>query len=139
MRINLIGSVPSKFASADNYGSKRGQGGVAILWNVRLTGLSEVKNITYDRVCAVRVQTSSGKVLIIYSVYLPSRGSPEEYATAINDLIEIIDSREEGSNFIIGGDINGDLGSACGSRSKGKVNDRGTIFLEVVKLYNLTM
>ena len=127
----------SKYAAADNYGTRRGQGGVAIVWHDNLKGISEVKNIIYDRVCAVRLQTYSGAVIIIYSIYLPSRGNPEDYATAIDDLIEIIDSREDGSYCLIGGDINGDLGSLFGTRNTRKANDRGILFSEIINRYNL--
>ena len=54
-------------------------------------------------------------------------------------MIELIDSREEGSSFIIGGDVNGDLGSSCGTRSPRIANERGSLFLEVVNRYNMTV
>ena len=127
----------SRLSSSENYGTSRGHGGVAILWHNRLKGISEVKSIIYDRVCAVRLQTICGSVFFIYSVYLPSRGNPEDYSSAIDDLIEIVDSREEGSYCIIGGDVNGDLGSLCGSRSKRAANDRGSLFHETILRYNL--
>ena len=34
----------SKYASAENYGTARGQGGVAILWKSDLSGISEIKS-----------------------------------------------------------------------------------------------
>ena len=127
----------SRYSSSDYYGLRRGQGGVAIIWHKGLKGISEVKSIVYDRVCAVRLQTECGAVFFIYSVYLPSRGNPEDYASALDDTIEIIDSRENNSYCIIGGDINGDLGSLCGSRSNRMANDRGKLFHEIILRYNL--
>ena len=127
----------SRYSSAENYGTKRGQGGIAILWKKNLSGVSEVKNVVHDRICGVRVQTSDNRVLIIYAVYMPARGCPEDYDVAIDDLLEIIDSRETGSSVIIAGDINGDLGSLGGSRSQRMANDRGIAFNEVIQRYEL--
>ena len=40
----------SKFSSAENYGCRRGQGGVAIVWHNTLKGVTEIKNLTHDRI-----------------------------------------------------------------------------------------
>ena len=127
----------SKYASAENYGTVRGQGGVAILWKTDLSGISEIKSILHDRICGLRVQSSDGSVILIYGVYLPARGSPEDFRVVIDDLIEIIDSGEPGAECIIAGDVNCDLGILGGSRSLRPANDRGRLFKEILDKYNL--
>ena len=50
----------SKLSSAENYGCIRGQGGVAILWDRGIVGITEVRNIVHDRICVIRLQTDKG-------------------------------------------------------------------------------
>ena len=73
----------SKFSSADNYGTKRGQGGVALLWSKKLSGISRIDTINHDSICGVWLQIRNRRVLNIYSVYLPSQGSPESYESCL--------------------------------------------------------
>ena len=127
----------SKAASSDNYGCVRGQGGVAIIWHRSVKGITDIKNLVHDRITGVRFETNSRQVICIYGVYLPTCGSPEGYAPVIDDLVEIVEAREEGSFVIIGGDINGDLGSITGTRSQRAPSDRGIQFYEVVEKFNL--
>ena len=127
----------SKFAAAENYGSHRGQGGVAILWKSALSGISEVKSILHDRICGLRVQSVDGSVILIYGVYLQARGSPEDFNSAIDDFVKIIDSREVGAECIIVGDVNCDLGNPGGCRSLRPAYDRGRILKEILDKYNL--
>ena len=129
----------SRFASSDNYGCARGQGGVAILWHNSFKGITDIKEITHDRITGVRIQTQCGGILNILGVYLPANGSPEQYAPCIDDLIEIYESREPGAAIIIGGDINGDMGTLIGSRSTRAPSERGRRFFEVVQRYNLVV
>ena len=110
----------SRFSDSDNYGIQRGQGGVAIIWKKNLNGISEYKDIINDRVCGVRVHTAKGAVFSIFAVYLPSKGSPENCDAALDDLADIIDSREIGSYSIVCGDLNADMGNLAGGRSKKK-------------------
>ena len=68
----------SRFASAENYGCSRGQGGVAIIWNKNITGITEVKNIIHDRICVVRLQTlngggGGGGDLYLFSIFTSTR------------------------------------------------------------------
>ena len=92
----------SKAASADNYGTRRGQGGVAILWRKSLKGISEIKEIMSDRMCGIRMQTAEGGVVNIIAVYMPSAGSCEDYSIVLDELAEIVASRETGSISIVG-------------------------------------
>ena len=94
-------SRASRFATADNYGCFRGQGGVAILWDKRITGITEVKNLVHDRICVVRAQTTNGGVIFIYSVYLPAQGSGEVFGSVLDDLSEMIEARGEDSSYIV--------------------------------------
>ena len=130
-------AVSSKYASAENYGCVRGQGGVAIMWKQSLQGVTELKNFSHDRIVGVRVQLDQGGVLCIYGVYLPSSGSPEEYDPVVDDLVEIIETREPGSFVIIGGDSNGDIGRMGGPRSSRKPNKRGIVFYGVLEKFDL--
>ena len=107
----------SCYANSDNYGVKRGQGGVAFVWKKSLGGISEFKDLTNDRICGVCVQTSSGAILNILSCYLPSKGSPESFDSALDDPAEIISSREAGSLSIVCGDLNADLGNIDGGNT----------------------
>ena len=127
----------SRFASSENYGTSRGQGGVAIIWKDCLTGVSEIKDIICDRICGIRLQTKAGGVLNILSVYLPSVGSPEDYSVVIDELDEVISSREDGSLCIVGGDFNGDLGTLGGPRGYKKPSKQGRAFHTLAEKHNL--
>ena len=127
----------SKFSSAENYGCRRGQGGVAIVWHNTLKGVTEIKNLTHDRITGVRIEVENGHVLNVFGVYLPANGCPEEYGPCIDDLIEMCESREPGSSIIIGGDVNGDIGTLKGDRGSRPPNNRGIQFNEVVNQFNL--
>ena len=70
-------------------------------------------------------------------MYLPANGCPEEYGPCIDDLIEMCESREPGSSIIIGGDVNGDIGTLRGDRGSRPPNNRGVQFNEVVNQFNL--
>ena len=115
----------SCYASSENYGVKRGQGGVAIVWKKSLGGISEFKDLTNDRICGVRMQTSSGAILNILSCYLPSMGSPESFESSLDDLAEIISSREAGSLTMVCGDLNADLGNIDGGNTSRPPTKRG--------------
>ena len=110
----------SKFAAPENYGTSRGQGGggggVALYWRKDLVGVSEITNVIHDRICGIRLQTISGGVINIFSVYLPAIGCGEDYGAVLDDLAEILELREQGSLNIVCGDCNGDLGLAGGPR-----------------------
>ena len=128
----------SKYASAENYGTKRGQGGVAILWSKDLGGVSQISDIKHDRMCGLRVQTNRNLIINIISVYLPAQGSPESYTACIDDLCEFVESRELGSKTIICGDMNGDIGNLCGGRSTKEPSQRGKILFDFYSNYNLS-
>ena len=127
----------SKSASSENYGSKRGQGGVAVLWNSKLGGVSQISDIIHDRMCGIRIQTRTNLVLNIISIYLPSQGSPDSYSACIDDLSEFVTSREIGSKTIICGDANGDMGNLAGNRSVKMPTQRGKELFEFISSHNL--
>ena len=127
----------SNFSTEESYGTRRGQGGVAVLWKRHLGGVSEIKDICHDRFCGIRLQTDKGVVINIISTYLPCRGSPEDYGSCIDDLSEFLDSREAGSLSIIGGDMNGDLGKLCGSRSDRNPSKQGVLLHKLIEKFNL--
>ena len=115
----------SNYSKADNYGVKRGQGGVALFWKKQLCGVSAISDIIHDRFCGIRLETRGGLILNIFSIYLPAAGSPEGYDECLDDLAEVIESRELGSLSIICGDANGDLGHLAGGRSDRDPSPRG--------------
>ena len=127
----------SKFSSADNYGTKRGQGGVAILWRKHLDGVSEMKDIIHDRICGIRIRSKGGPVVSLLAVYLPAAGCPEDFNTTMDDLLEIIETREDSLSCIIGGDFNADLGNCIGSRGVRPPTTRGTTLAQLIYTYNL--
>ena len=67
----------SKYATADNYGVKRGQWGVAVLWSKSLGGVSQISDIIHNRMCGIRVQLKNGLIINVICIYLPAQGSPE--------------------------------------------------------------
>ena len=104
----------SNLASAENYGNGRGQGGIPLFWDKNLKGISTVSDIILDRASAIRMQTSNGGIVYFISVYLPAMGSSESLDSALDNITELVESREEGANVIIMGDFNGDVGASGG-------------------------
>ena len=131
-------AVASNFASADNYGTRRGQGGVAILWKKSIGGISRIDNLIHDRICSLRLQTSCKRVINIFSVYFPAQGSSECYQACMDDLCEVLDTREYGSSSIVCGDFNGDMGTQGGPRGVGPANKNGRLLVKFVQQYNFS-
>ena len=127
----------SKGASTENYGVSRGQGGVAILWRKSLAGASPIKTLVHDRICGIRIQLASGAVLNIYSVYLLSVGSANNYEYTLDDLDEVVTSLDRRTKFIICGDFNGDVGRLGGPRSNVVPNRQGKILASFVEKHGL--
>ena len=127
----------SRFSPSENYGTKRGQGGVAILWRKSLGGVSQISDNIHDRMCGIRVQTKNGLVINIISIYLPSQGSPESFSVCIDDLSELVNTREYGSKTIICGDANADMGHLGGVRGKKEPTRRGKDLYEFLNDFNL--
>ena len=115
----------SKLSSAEDYGNGRGQGGVAIFWDKKLKGVSIVSDIVLDRACAIRLQAGNGSVFYFISVYMPAMGSSESLEASLDDVTEVIESRETGSIITVLGDFNGDIGGAGGNRSSRAATPRG--------------
>ena len=115
----------SKMARAEDYGSGRGQGGIAIFWDKKLKGVSVVSNIILDRACTIRLQTIDGGVIYFISVYMPAMGADESLESGLDDLSEVIDSRDVGAEIVIMGDFNGDVGWGGGGGGGGPRGLRG--------------
>ena len=126
----------SKFALADNYGTKRGQGGMAILWSKSIGGVSQISDIIHDRLCGIRLQTASYLVLNIVSMYLPAQGSPESLEAVLDDLSDFIETRELGSMTIVCGDANCDMGNLGGEKGVKPPNNRGKKFHDLIESHN---
>ena len=60
-------------------------------------------------------------------------GSSESLDSALDDITELVESREEGANVIIMGDFNGDIGSSGGPRGVRRATPRGE---SVMKLFD---
>ena len=136
--INFCGRA-SKFASAENYGTKRGQGGVALVWNKNISGISEITNIIHDRICGIRFVTGEGGTINIFSVYLPAQGSGEELEACLDDLAEILESREAGDLNIVCGDFNADVGNQGGPRGIKPPTKQGAHLMKLVNEFGLTI
>ena len=87
--------------------------------------------------CGIRLQTCNNLVINIVSIYLPSQGSPESLAACLDDLSDIVDSREIGSMTIICGDANCDMGSLGGEKGIRPPTGRGRKFFEFTSSHNL--
>ena len=127
----------SRASSAENYGSRRGQGGVAIFWRKDIPGISKVTDIIHDRICAIRLQTVDGQVFYFLSVYLPAQGANEGLEASLDELSEVIDSIEGGSHIIVCGDFNGDIGVLGGPRGVKDPGPRGRSVANFFKRHNL--
>ena len=128
----------SRHSSDEHNGSRRGQAGVAIFWRKSISGFSAVTDIVHDRICALRYQDMDGNVIIFISVYMPAQGSPEDLATCLDDLSEIVETREIGARIVIAGDFNGDLGSVGTSRGKSPPTPQGLKVYSFFNRHNLT-
>ena len=125
----------SKAASDENFGIRRGSGGVAIYWRKNLSGISPLLNIDHDRVCGIRMQTANNAVINVLSVYMPAAGSVEGLAPVLDELSCIIESLDEGSINIITGDLNGDIGAEGGPRSSRPPTRAGKAVLNFLRKY----
>ena len=73
----------------------------------------------------------------IYSIYLPAKGSDDDFGAALDNLSGIIDSMETTSLSIVCGDANADLGWLGGIRSVRQPTGRGKEFYTFIEKYNL--
>ena len=127
----------SRYSSEVVYGLKRGQGGVAILWNKKLKGIAAMETISHDRICAVRLEDQNGSVFMFISVYMPANGSKESLAVILDELAGIISNLDRDTIPIIAGDFNGDIGSEGGPRSKRHPTKAGSLVLKFIHDHNL--
>ena len=134
--VNWVGKS-SKYSCPETYGSVRGQGGVAVVWRKSLGGLTPLSQIHHDRICGVKIQNKMGATFNLLCVYLPAKGSAEDFSTVLDELGSIIDQLEVGNINIICGDFNADLGSLGGPKSKAKPTKEGKILSAFLKEYNL--
>ena len=124
-------------SSAEDYGSGRGQGGIALFWRNRIKGISVVSDIILDRACAIRLQTPLGGVMYFISVYLPAMGCSESLDSSLDDITEVIESRDEGAKVVLMGDFNGDIGSSGGPRGYRVATNRGEKVMNFFRRHKL--
>ena len=136
----LISADIDFFARASNlnFGYERGQGGVAVLWDKRIKGITPLVQLAHDRICIVRFQNEAGAVFNIYSVYMPSKGSSEDFRTTLDELSAFLENSEYGSMNIICGDLNAHLNGAKNVSHHKTLDRRGILLEQFIKRYNLT-
>ena len=127
----------SLHSNSDNYGMRRGQGGIAILWNDNIRGVTPLKEIIHDRICCVKFQNSAGCTFNIFCVYLPAQGSCDDLQQVLDELAAIVECTEIGSINIIGGDFNGDIGREGGPRSLKPPTRPGQLVVSFIKKYRM--
>ena len=125
----------SKYSSAEFFGSRRGQGGVAIFWRKNIPGFSKVGEIIHDIACLVRYQPKQGDVYFFLSVFLPAQGSDEDLNTVLDEISEIIESREPGSHTFLLGNFNGDIGSWGGPGAIRPPTSRGKSAMQLLNRF----
>ena len=107
----LYHAIASNAAGAENFGLKRGQGGVALFWRRGIKGISPITSIQHDRICGIRLNSPSHGLMVILSVYLPDSSSRDNFDMCLEQLFSIVDSMDDGARVIILGDFNADLGN----------------------------
>ena len=133
---NMIARA-SKYSDASTLGYKRGQGGVALLWRKSLGGISPITTLIHDRICGIRMQDESGRVINILSIYLSAPGSADEFNIVIDELSEVVERMEEGSLTIVCGDYNGDVGHLGGPRSTRRPTPQGRKVMKFLNEFSL--
>ena len=113
----------SKRAPAEMFGCGCGQGGVGILWDRSVGGITPIHDILHDRICGIRLQNTNGAIINIFAVYMPASNSDDDLSTVLDELSVILEGREPESLNMVCGDLNGDVGNAGGPRGrKGPTN-----------------
>ena len=128
----------SRYSPADDYGLRRGQGGVAMLWRKSLVGVSPLTELVHDRICGVSVHTSEGVNINIYSIYMPASCSSDNYDEVLDEIAEIINSNNDGTLSILCGDFNADLGYLGGPRSNKQPTKTGKKVIDFFREFALT-
>ena len=145
-RLNLLSEMSTSYnvfarsnqaSRPENYGSTRGQGGVAVFWRKDLPGISVVSDIIHDRVCVIRMQTSNGTILYFFSIYMPAQGCNEDLEFVLDKLSEILESREGNSICILCGDFNGDVGNVGEYSGTRNPTQQGTLVYRFLQRHNL--
>ena len=127
----------SKHSKSEDYGIGRGQGGVALFWRKTLPAVTPLNDLCHDRVCGVRFEPKPHCVFNILSIYLPDVSSPESICDTLDEISAIIENFELGSQTIICGDFNGDVGKNFGSHGNNSPNRQGHLVSIFIKKYNL--
>ena len=127
----------SVHAGAETYGIRRGQGGTAIFWRKSLGGVSPYTGISHDRFCAKRLETENTLILNIFSAYLPDTSSNDDFETNLDELSCAIDQMETGSQTILCGDLNGDVGNSMGNKGIKTAKNQGKTIVRFAERYHL--
>ena len=77
------------------------------------------------------------KVINFISVYMPSIGCTDDFSASVDELSEIVESREEDSITIICGDFNGDIGYRKGPKFYKRPNKQGTLVANFFRRHGL--
>ena len=127
----------SKYSDASSFGYRRGQGGVALLWRKTIGGVSPITSLINDRICGIRVQGEFGRVVNIFSVYLPAPGSADDLSVVLDELSVALEQVDEGSISIVCGDYNGDVGHLGGPKSTRRPTVQGRKIMNFFNEFSL--
>lgn len=116
-------SIDSDVINEVNY-SKRGYGGVAILWSKDIDKYIKSKQDGNERIQCIEINIEHPILLI--SVYLPTKMKNdryEEYSECIDQIFEIIQTYQTTHEIIVGGDMNEDISKMNNSRRAVKLRE----------------
>ena len=97
-----------------------------------------VSNVVLDRACGIRVQNAIGGICYFWCVYMPALGSVDDLGSVLDELAEVVERRDPGSNLCIMGDFNGDVGSSYGDRGVRPSTARGLLVCDFIRRMGLT-
>ena len=104
--------------------------------------MTPILNLVHDRICGVMYQAPGGRCVRIYSVYLPSPGSCDDYESVLDDLAGQLSDNDNNSLAMICGDWNADMGHLGGKKSNRTPTKLGRIaaaFFNEFSLYASNM
>ena len=132
---------PSAQLSDENFMSKKGIGGCAILWNKKsLT--CKVKphyDVGDDRICLTEIHTGDHKMFLI-AVYMPHQSCKiANFMDELRKIEDILNEYMPKGDCIIIGDINVDFSQSHGNRCSGKPSTNGDIFINTMKMYDMVI
>ena len=124
--------------SDENFGTCRGQGGVAIGWRKDLSNIIKPLDVgKCDRICALQVNLCD-MTLFIVGVYMPHASCIiADYKQVLSELDGVlIDMMSKGEVILIG-DVNCHFSREIGPRGWGRTSPNGKLFINQLQQYNM--